>query len=504
MQEGCRIVWKMFIIRVGMRFCSSILSKVLVFDVKIVDISYNQCYNKINYRSQLRPKVRRIAVKLNSRRTILVGLAFLSICTFWQMYDSVMTLILTDTFKLNETFAGAIMAADNVLALFLLPFFGALSDKTSTRIGRRMPFIVGGTAAAAILMNLIPLLDDRYAASPSTGTLVLFIIVLGLLLVSMGTYRSPAVALMPDVTPKPLRSRANAIINLMGAVGGILYLVITSVLYSSSRVAGLEHVNYLPLFAIVAGIMAVSVGILFAAIREKKLHEENMALEAEHPEWNLAEVDESGNEKLPSAVRRSLGFLLASIALWFIGYNAIETWFTTFADKMWGMALGDATLCLTIATAGAICSYIPVGIAASRVGRRRTILFGVLLLTACFGSGYVYTLFNNTFHPALYALFALVGVAWASINVNSLPMVVEMCKGSDVGKFTGYYYTASMAAQTITPIVAGWLLKHVSYSVLFLYSAIFVGLAFFTMLMVRHGDVKVEAKRGLEAFDVDD
>ena len=235
MQEGCRIVWKMFIIRVGMRFCSSILSKVLVFDVKIVDISYNQCYNKINYRSQLRPKVRRIAVKLNSRRTILVGLAFLSICTFWQMYDSVMTLILTDTFKLNETFAGAIMAADNVLALFLLPFFGALSDKTSTRIGRRMPFIVGGTAAAAILMNLIPLLDDRYAASPSTGTLVLFIIVLGLLLVSMGTYRSPAVALMPDVTPKPLRSRANAIINLMGAVGGILYLGLAAVLYPASK-----------------------------------------------------------------------------------------------------------------------------------------------------------------------------------------------------------------------------------------------------------------------------
>jgi maltose/moltooligosaccharide transporter len=152
----------------------------------------------------------------------------------------------------------------------------------------------------------------------------------------------------------------------------------------------------------------------------------------------------------------------------------------------------------------AVYQRIPVGIAASRVGRRRTILFGVLLLTACFGSGYFYTLFNNTFHPALYALFALVGVAWASINVNSLPMVVEMCRGSDVGKFTGYYYTASMAAQTITPIVAGWLLKHVSYSVLFLYSAIFVGLAFFTMLMVRHGDVKVEAKRGLEAFDVDD
>ncbi len=443
-------------------------------------------------------------LKLNNKRTILVGLAFLSICAFWQMYNSVIPKILTYTFHLDETYSGIIMAADNVLALFLLPLFGAISDKSRSRMGHRMPFILCGTGCAVLLMMLLPILDNSYAASPSVTKLVLFIAVLGLLLIAMGTYRSPAVALMPDVTPKPLRSRANAIINLMGAVGGILYLVITSVLYSSSRVAGLEHVNYLPLFAIVAGIMAVSVGILFAAIREKKLHEENMALEAEHPEWNLAEVDESGNEKLPSAVRRSLGFLLASIALWFIGYNAIETWFTTFADKMWGMALGDATLCLTIATAGAICSYIPVGIAASRVGRRRTILFGVLLLTACFGSGYVYTLFNNTFHPALYALFALVGVAWASINVNSLPMVVEMCRGSDVGKFTGYYYTASMAAQTITPIVAGWLLKHVSYSVLFLYSAIFVGLAFFTMLMVRHGDVKVEAKRGLEAFDVDD
>ena len=443
-------------------------------------------------------------MKLNNKRTILVGLAFLSICAFWQMYDNIVPLILTRTFHMNETISGLIMAADNILALFLLPFFGSLSDRTNTKIGKRMPFILFGTGCAVILMNLLPLIENSYYAAPSTAKTVSFVIVLGLLLIAMGTYRSPAVALMPDVTPKPLRSRANAIINLMGAVGGILYLVITSVLYSSSRVAGLEHVNYLPLFAIVAGIMAVSVGILFAAIREKKLHEENMALEAEHPEWNLAEVDESGNEKLPSAVRRSLGFLLASIALWFIGYNAIETWFTTFADKMWGMALGDATLCLTIATAGAICSYIPVGIAASRVGRRRTILFGVLLLTACFGSGYVYTLFNNTFHPALYALFALVGVAWASINVNSLPMVVEMCKGSDVGKFTGYYYTASMAAQTITPIVAGWLLKHVSYSVLFLYSAIFVGLAFFTMLMVRHGDVKVEAKRGLEAFDVDD
>ena len=141
---------------------------------------------------------------------------------------------------------------------------------------------------------------------------------------------------------------------------------------------------------------------------------------------------------------------------------------------------------------------------AAKIGRKRTIQLGVALLTLCFLLGFVLTCTSSVITPVMYVVFALVGLAWAAINVNSLPMVVEMCRGSDVGKFTGYYYTASMAAQTITPIVAGWLLKHVSYSVLFLYSAIFVALAFFTMLMVRHGDVKVEAKRGLEAFDVDD
>ena len=246
-------------------------------------------------------------MKLNNRRTILVGLAFLSICTFWQMYDSVMTLILTDTFKLNETFAGAIMAADNVLALFLLPFFGALSDKTSTRIGRRMPFIVGGTALAAVLMNLIPLLDDRYAANPSTGTLVLFIIVLGLLLVSMGTYRSPAVALMPDVTPKPLRSRANAIINLMGAVGGILYLGLAALMYPVSKTKGGGHVSYRPLFFIVSMIMVAAV-VNFVPDHPgaEARGAENRKLEAAHPEWNLATDDGAGHEVLPAPVKRSL------------------------------------------------------------------------------------------------------------------------------------------------------------------------------------------------------
>ena len=440
-------------------------------------------------------------MKLNNKRTVLVGLAFLSICAFWQMYDNVIPLILTKTFHLNETFSGAIMAADNVLALFLLPFFGTLSDRTNTKHGKRTPYIIGGTLAAVILLNILPLLDNSYYAAASAGKMIAFVIVLGLLLISMGVYRSPAVALMPDVTPKPLRSRANAIINLMGAVGGIIYLAIAAVMYPNSKVLGLEHVNYQPLFIVVALIMAASIILLKLTINEPKLVRENRALEAQHPEWNLAEDDGSGNEVLPANVRRSLGFLLASIALWFIGYNGITTWFTTYVDKVMGQGLGGASTCLLIATGGAIISYIPIGSMAHKIGRKRTIMIGVVLLASCFLAGYFLTTAFSSINVIMFIVFALVGFAWAAINVNSLPMVVEMCRGSDIGKFTGYYYTASMAAQVVTPILAGFLMRTVSYKVLFPYAALFVVFSFITMTQVKHGDAAPEAKKGLEAFE---
>ena len=440
-------------------------------------------------------------MKLNNKRTILVGLAFLSICAFWQMYDNVVPLILTNTFHLNETFSGAIMAADNILALFLLPFFGGLSDKTDTRIGKRMPFILFGTGIAVILLNVLPLLDNGYFAAPNTFKMVSFVIVLALLLIAMGIYRSPAVALMPDVTPKPLRSKANAIINLMGAVGGMIYLALAAVLYPNKKVAGLEHVNYQPLFMIVAAIMFVSVGILFLTIKEPKLTAENRALEEQHPEWNLAEDDGSGGEVLPPQVKTSLGFLLASIALWFIGYNGVTTWFTTYVSQVMGQALGGASTCLLIATAGAIVSYIPIGALASKIGRKKTIMGGIVLLAVCFALGYVLTTTYTSINVVMFIVFALVGLAWAAINVNSLPMVVEMCKGSDIGKFTGYYYTASMAAQIVTPILAGTLMRSVSYKILFPYAAVFVALSFLTMTRVQHGDNRPEAKKGLNAYE---
>lgn len=441
-------------------------------------------------------------VKLDKRNTVLIGMAFLSICAFWQMYNNVIPLILTNTFHLNETLSGMIMAADNVLGLFLLPLFGGISDRCVSRWGRRRPFIFFGTIAAVVLMMMLPLLDDSYFNSQNTGKLVLFILVLGLLLIAMGTYRSPAVALMPDVTPKPLRSRANAIINLMGAIGGILYLIIATLLYSEARTAGKEHVSYLLLFAVVAGIMLIALFVVMTMVDEPALRGKNVRYEEEHPEDNLAGTDESGSGKLPPEVKKSLIFLLCAVAFWFIAYNAIETWFTTYAANIWNMALGSASLSLTIATVGAIVTYIPCGILAEKIGRKKTILIGVVLLGSCMVFLFVFTLISKQFYPALNIVFALVGVAWAMINVNSMPMVVEMCRGSDIGKFTGYYYTFSMAAQTVTPIAAGFLMNHFGYTTLFPYSAFFMILAFAAMYFVRHGDSRpLRPSGGIEAFD---
>lgn len=444
-------------------------------------------------------------MKLNTKLTVLIGFAFLSISAFWQMYDNLIPLILTKTFNMNETVSGVIMAADNILALFLLPLFGGISDRSNAKMGKRKPFILFGTIGAVILMSALPVIDNSYFAAPTLWKLIAFIGILGLLLITMGTYRSPAVALMPDVTPKPLRSKGNAIINLMGAVGGILYLIFNSILYSKSRTEGLSHINYQPIFAIVSVIMLIALFVLMFFVNEPKLREKQAVYEKEHPELETTVVTEDGKKKMPKEVKKSLVFLLLSVAFWYIGYNAITTWFSVYATTMWGMAPGEASLCLTIAMAGAIVSYIPVGNIASKIGRNITIKAGAALLALCFFTAFLYTLVFDTFHWTLYILFVLVGLAWAAINVNSLPMVVEMCSGADVGKFTGFYYTFSMAAQTVTPVVAGFLLSNVSYKALFPYAAIFVAFSFVTMCFVKHGDSKPEKKTSvLENFDMED
>ena len=435
-------------------------------------------------------------MKLNYKRTILVGFAFLSICAFWQLYDNVIPLILKNTFHMRDDIAGVIMALDNVLALFLLPLFGKLSDGCRTKLGKRMPFILGGTAAAVVLMNLLPVA----AGAKSQG---LFIALLCLLLVAMGTYRSPAVALMPDVTPKPLRSKGNAIINLMGALGGVFTLGVTGFLVTKDA-AGSE--DYTLLFLAVSILMAVSVVIVFLTIRENRLAAEvekiNKALDAQQPQpEEQPEAGKAGFRALSPELRRSLILILCSVSLWFMGYNAVTSAFTKYVNVQWGYDIKAASRCLMIATVGAVVSYLPIGFLSSKFGRKRVIQAGVLLLAACFAVAGVY----RTFHASVYAVFALVGAAWSMINVNSYPMVVEISSSSEVGKFTGYYYTFSMAAQIATPIISGWLLEHVGYQTLMPYAAFMVACSFVTISLTRHGDNRPEMPRDrLEVFDAGD
>ena len=429
-------------------------------------------------------------MKLNNKQTILVGLAFMSISAFWQVYDGIIPLILKNTFGINNATSGVVMALDNVLALFLLPVFGSLSDRTHTGIGRRMPFILVGTAAAAVAVILIPLGDRIYS-------LPLFLVGLGIALLAMSSYRSPAVALMPDVTPKPLRSKGNAVINLMGAVGGILMLLAIKVMVPKG-----DHPDYLPLFILLALFMAVCVLLLFFTVNEPraaaKMQRQSAALGIE--EDSGEETQPGEKTKLPPDVFRSLAFLLASIFLWFMGYNAVTTAFSKYAEHMWGMEGGDYALVLMVAQAAAIVAFIPVGIIAGYIGRKRTILLGIFMLAIAFGGG---VFFSDHFSWLLFVFFSLAGIGWAFINVNSYPMVVEMSRGADVGRYTGYYYAFSMAAQIITPILSGALLD-VSYRLLFPYGMFFAALSFITMLFVRHGDNRPQRRKGIEAFDVDD
>ncbi len=436
-------------------------------------------------------------MKLNYKRTLLVGLAFFSISAFWQVYDGIIPLILRETFGISDTLSGVVMAADNVLALFMLPLFGMLSDITKTPLGRRMPYILGGTAVACITALLIPLAD-------TLRNLPLFLISLGITLVAMSTFRSPAVALMPDVTPKPLRSKGNAVINLMGAVGGILALGLIALLVSSS-----QRPSYFPIFIAVVALMAGSAFVLFKKVNEPMLvhamEEESLAIptEAVQPQQDLPQLPAAPQAKtrMSPEMKRSFTFLLLSVFLWFMGYNAVTTAFSKYARVYWGLTGGSYAYTLMVAQAAAIVSFLPVGFVASKIGRKKTILFGVLLLALAFGCAILFT----TFSAAVFFLFALAGVGWASINVNSYPMVVEMCKEADVGKYTGYYYTFSMSAQIITPILSGAVMQYIGYKYLFPYATMFVALAFFTMLRVHHGDNRPGLPQSaLELYDAGD
>ena len=443
-------------------------------------------------------------MKLNAKNTVFVGIVFLTISMFWQVYDSIVSKILDNTFNFGNALRGVIMALDNIVALFMLPLFGTLSDRSKKcRLGRRTPYIVVGTVLSALTFIAV-------GVSADAGELVPFLISLCFTLVFMSVYRSPAVALMPDVTVKPLRSKANAVINLMGALGGLISLALIAVLVK-------EQGSYLPLFAVVSGLMLLGLVIFLALVKEPELNRLREEAERKYNITDDGKDENEGTEKLGRSKLVSMLFLLASVLLWYMAYNAVTSSFSVYAQKIWGIRDGSFSLPLMVAQVAAIVMFIPVGMLASKIGRKKTILIGVALMIFAFGAAFF--LGSNLFgvkidlsegiftEPMFYLMavfFAVCGIGWATINVNSYPMVVEMSNGSTVGKYTGYYYTASMAGQIATPFLSGLIMDEVGMEALFAYAAVFMVLALVTMLFVFHGDSKpVPKKDKLENFDVD-
>lgn len=420
-------------------------------------------------------------MKLNYKRVILVGFAFFIISAFWQAYDKIIPLILTKRFGMSQTLSGLIMALDNILAIFLLPLFGSISDKTNTKFGRRTPFVFCGTILAVIFFIFLPIINN----------LALFIIILLAVLLSMATFRSPAVALMPDVTVKPHRSKGNAVINLMGTAGGILVLGL-GIIFTKTNNAQ----NYIPYFIAVCGLMLIGLVVFILTVKEKSWANDMLKnTELYYKEENEAVSNDNTNQKLTKSQFISLLLILASVALWFMGYNAITSKYSVYAETV---LFKSYDLTLIIAQIAAIISYIPVGLIATKFGRKKTILCGVALLALSFATASFIT--KNSPDILIYLLFSLAGIAWATINVNSFPMVVELSKFGDIGKYTGFYYTASMFAQILTPIISGFLVDTIGWGSFFPYSAICVALAFVTMFFVKHGDSKAERKSALEAL----
>ncbi len=518
-------------------------------------------------------------MKLNYKRTLLVGFAFFLICTFWQAYDNIIPKILTDKFGMSHVYSGMIMALDNVLAVFLLPIFGAISDKKNSKRGKRTPFILVGTIIAAVAFVGLSFVDNiqlakleeisavvdaeqsferdealrnLYREEIDMGTtrwnsteplslgnifgeeddfvegmnkendvnnewvvkarqayawkktcenpvvLVFFMILLMVVLVAMSTFRSPAVALMPDVTPKPLRSKANAIINLMGSAGGILVLIL-GIIFGTGKTEN-TLMSYTVFFMIVSFIMLAALLIFMLTVKEMKWADEADKINNALNEENENNKKSTSKHEITKDEKHSLILLLASVVLWFMGYNAVTSKYSVYAGDVLGL---DFNLTLIVAQAAAIVSYIPVGIISSKLGRKKTILIGILILEFSFFTASFMREGSNIW--VMNALFALAGVGWATINVNSYPMVVEMAKTTDIGKYTGFYYTASMAAQIVTPILSGFFLTYIGMTSLFPYAAIFVALSFGTMVFVMHGDTKPANKKDLlEHFDAGD
>lgn len=468
-------------------------------------------------------------LKLNYKRTIQIGFAFFGILLLWQVYDSWCPTFLTDILarrlyglssaelKVGESgkilnvqwIVGIIMACDNLAALILLPFFGTLSDKTVTPIGKRMPFILVGTMVSAIAFPLIPLFFHF-------NNVVGMVIMMGIVLIFMMMYRNPAVALMPDITPKPLRAKANGVINIMGYIGGAFATVLGIFLKLSDYINVHDHARKLWIieipFAVASVLMVISTLVLFLCIKENELAEEMKEEMALGEMMAAVENPVEDNAPMSDANRHMLLAILTAEFLWFMADNAIGTYIGNYIIYYMNAASSTTMILTIVAGAASIVGFATAGLIADRIGRKWTISCGLTLTTlsmmiSCFVSptGIVKGVNGEfTFPAVLFVIWLIKGYGMALVHSCSFPMVVELCPNSQIGKFTGYYYAASMSAQTITPVALGLVFRVTRlWRALPVYAMILYAssLVVFTHRVKNIKVKKVEILHGLEALD---
>ena len=485
------------------------------------------------------------------RRTIWIGLAFFGILLVWQLYNSYCSPMLSFLFARSdyssEVAAGAaagyttmkdllahgyiteqmylqiqwkvgiIMALDNIAALFIMPIFGHLSDKTKSKLGKRMPYIIIGSVVTAIALPFIPFFFSNGMASADAsviGMLVGMICTMVVIIVFMMSYRSPAVALMPDLTPKPLRSKANGLINVVGYVGGAVGSIFAIVIPVTKYIDGSNRSLWMleiP-FIVCSVVLLISLGLLLYKVRENKLHAE---LDKEIRRGDVlgesAEIVEE-NAKLSKNNMRNLILILIAEMFWFMSLNAVETFQTNYVMFWLNTSSAGGAIMTVISGAASVVGFLVAGIIADKIGRKWTIFLGICVVAACYVA-YAFVpkvepsadvgVFESSLPWIFFILLPTIGLGSSLIHICSFPLVTDYCTADKLGRFTSLYYTASMLAQSITPIVIGFIFINTSWQALPIYSASLMGVAglvFFFVKAPKRNDTAKNAK-GLEALE---
>ena len=491
-------------------------------------------------------------LKLNIKRTLWIGLAFFGILLVWQLYNSYCSPMLSflfvkhdfadlivghESLDLKDLLAqhiitqeqyldvqwkvGIIMALDNIAALFIMPIFGIFSDKTKSRLGKRMPYIIIGSVVTAIALPFIPLFFSKGMAS-STATIISMIAglicMMVVIIIFMMSYRSPAVSLMPDFTPKPLRSKANGLINVVGYVGGAFGAVFAMVIPVTKYIDGSNKSLWMleiP-FLVCSVVLLISLGLLLWKVRENKLHAE---LDEEIRRYDnqgesAEQVTTSG--KLSKTNIRNLALILIAEVLWFMSLNAVETFQTNYSMFWLNTSSSGGAIMTVLSGAASVVGFLVAGFIADKIGRKWTIFIGICVVTLCYVGFSFFPQasaeevaahpFASSLPVMFFVLLPTIGLGSSLIHICSFPLVTDYCTSDKLGRFTSLYYTASMLAQSVTPIAIGLIFKATSWIALPIYSASLMaaaGLVFFFVKAPRKDD-KAKNASGLSALGSDD